>query len=133
MVYCDICQLPMMGLAFRCGSDQCSPKTEGGVLFDLCFNHYNGGRHFLDHPFRCFLPSDDIKNDGLVLPVFLSMYGDMHVYTIDILGFVSLRGPPHSATSYLAYIPMHLWLDCLKQPNWKVRLQLIMVSPVITV
>ncbi len=104
MMYCDICQQPMFGFAFRCASNERLPQTEGGVLFDLCFEHYNGDEHSLGHPFHCVLPSDDLKNDGLVLPVFLSQsYKACHIMTCTHNCHLRLYQPPRSTSTSHCY------------------------------
>jgi len=63
MIFCDICHQPVMGFAFRCTSNQCAPITGADVLYDLCYIHYNEGKHSKDHPFRCNIPTGDIRTE----------------------------------------------------------------------
>lgn len=64
MIFCDICYQPVMGFAFRCTSSECAPITGANVLYDLCYIHYNEGKHSKNHPFRCNVPTGDIRSNS---------------------------------------------------------------------
>ena len=115
MIFCDVCYQPVTGFAFRCTSSECAPITGADVLYDLCYIHYNEGKHSKNHPFRCNIPTGDIRSGSETLRytgVTNTMHAVVHYITLSWLFTCTERFLPQGVipcvTKQLVYILMLL-------------------------